>query len=152
MPGKFKILGHPVHPIATDFPIVLWLTSLLGDFIYVIMADPMWYKFSFWLLALGCISALPAAVTGLLEYILIPNDNPAASKATWHMYLVIIAAVLFFLSLMLKISAGNSTPIQEYTAIALSVFGALFVTAGGFLGGELVFRFGVGCENVTNRV
>lgn len=139
-----RLLGHPVHPILTDFPIALWSTSLLGDLMGLWRGQTVYRQFAFWAIAVGLIIAVPTIVTGLIDYAAIPQRHPALKAATRHMWIVLSAATAYTCSLIARIGHAPSSGLSIATAIGLSVVGLCLLLIGGWLGGEMVFRHGIG--------
>lgn len=142
--GGFRLLGHPVHPLLTDFPIALWSTSLLADLARIWRGHEIYGQFAFWAIALGLIIAAPTVVTGLLDYAAIPQQHPALKAATWHMWIMLSAATLYACSFIARLGHSPSTGLSSAIAVGLSVLGLLLLLVGGWFGGELVFRHGIG--------
>src|SRR5947199_3809019 len=57
-------LGHPLHPMLTDLPIGFWTSSLLLD----LVGGRRAHAASDRLMALGILSALPTAASGLSDW------------------------------------------------------------------------------------
>lgn len=147
MKNGLKFLGHPLHPPLTDFPIVLWSISLLWDILAFARGDPFWAQFSFWSIATGLVAALPTLATGLLDYASIPDDQQAAERtATRHMIVMLCTTALFVGSLLLRYGQDSLGSLRTIVAVILSAVGVALLPVGGWLGGELVFRHGVGRE------
>ena len=79
---------------------------------------------------------LAAAVTGAADYT--DTDGAARVRATVHSTLMVVALLLLLISLALRATGGTDRTI----AIALSFIGFLIVTAGAFVGGDVVYLFG----------
>src|SRR5690348_18276403 len=59
-------LGHPLHPAAVQFPVGAWVSATVLD---VLPGDRSGYRHgATTLLTVGTISALPAAITGLVDW------------------------------------------------------------------------------------
>ena len=144
MPNQIKLLRHPMHPMLTDFPIALWVTSLLWDLIRIWRADIFWSQTAYWTLVVGMVSAVPAIVTGFLEFIVIPANHPVLKKGMAHLSVMIVASGLFFASLAVRSGTSPDDASKFWIAVALSGIGALVLMIGGWLGGDLVFQYGVG--------
>ena len=139
-----RLLGHPVHPILTDFPIALWSTSLLGDIAAAWLGQMAYREFAFWALALGLVIAAPTIVAGLIDYAAIPQGHPAITRATWHMAFMLGAATVYTCSLIAHIDRFSSSRVAMWTSMGLSGAGLVLLMIGGWLGGELIFRYGIG--------
>ena len=79
---------------------------------------------------------LAAAVTGAADYT--DTDGTARTRATLHATLMVIALVVLLVSLGLR--AGGAT--DRTIPVGLSIIGFLIVTAGAFVGGDVVYVFG----------
>lgn len=144
------MLGHPVHPILTDFPIALWSTSLLGDLMGLWQGHTVYRQFAFWAIAVGLIIAVPTIVTGLIDYAAIPQRHPALKAATWHMWIMLSAATAYTCSLIARIGHSLSSGLSIAIAIGLSVLGLCLLVIGGWFGGEMVFRHGLGSHRESD--
>jgi nitrite reductase/ring-hydroxylating ferredoxin subunit len=87
-------------------------------------------------LLVGVLSIVAAAVTGLADYT--DTDGTARMRATVHSTLMIVALVLFAISLAIR--AGN--PTDRAVPIALVVIGYLVMATSAAIGGDLVFLIG----------
>jgi uncharacterized membrane protein len=89
-------------------------------------------------------AAVPAAVTGILDYAAIPDSEKAAlATANRHMMVLLTSltayAVSFFLRLEPAAGAG-----RWIGALSSSFLGLILLLFGGWLGGELTFKHGIG--------
>jgi uncharacterized membrane protein len=136
--------GHPFHPILVTVPIGAWVTSLVFDIASHVVDRPGFLtQASEWLIAVGVIGALLAAVVGFLDLFAIPTATPAFRTALLHMtlnLLVTAAYVVNFLWRHADYTDGGSVGIGRLVLSAVSV-AALGVS--GFLGGKLAYRYGV---------
>ncbi len=122
-------LGHPVHSAATDIPIgTLLLTVILDVAGQTAAADIA--------LVATILFMLGAAVTGAADYT--DTDGTARTRATLHATLMVIALVVLLVSLGLRAAGGTDRTIP----VGLSIIGFLIVTAGAFVGGDVVYLFG----------
>ena len=148
MRNGLKFLGHRLHPPLTDFPIALWSVSLLWDGVAFARGDSFWMQFSFWSIAAGLGAALPAMATGLFDYAAIPEKQRLAERAaTRHMLAMLCATALFTGSLIVRVGADTIGSLKMIVAVILSAVGLAMLLIGGWLGGELVFRHGIGRED-----
>lgn len=144
-----RLLGHPVHPILTGFPIALWSTSLLGDLVGIWQGQLVYRQVAFWAIALGLIIAVPTIVTGLIDFAAIPQRHPALKVATWHMWIMLSASTAYACSLIARVGTSSSG-LSIATAIGLSVLGLCLLMLGGWFGGEMVFRHGIGSHRESD--
>ncbi len=144
MASPASIAGHPIHPMLIPFPIALWVFSLVADIVYLWRDNPIWEVFAFYTLLTGCLGAIAAAVFGLIDYFAI-EDKRVVKVANWHARLNVLALLLFAASWYLRTNNGSDMVNDSLTIpMALSVVGVIVVTISGWLGGELVFKHGVG--------
>jgi uncharacterized membrane protein len=135
--------GHPFHPLLVTIPIGGWVASLIFDIAAAATGDTEAFsRGAAWLLGIGLVGALVAAVVGLMDLATLESGTRVRKLALTHMTINLFAVVVFGISWVLRIApADYSQP--NVPAIVLSVIGLLAISASGFLGGELVFRRGV---------
>src|SRR5262245_61705088 len=122
-------LGHPLHPAVTDIPIGTLLATVVLDLLgYPAAADIA--------LVLTILFILAAAVTGAADYA--DTDGTARVRATIHSTIMVVGLIVLLLSLLLR--AGN--PADRTIPIALGIIGFLIVTAGAYVGGDVVYVLG----------
>jgi uncharacterized membrane protein len=65
--------------------------------------------------------------------------------ANWHARLNVVALIIFAISLVLRMGNYSGLVGRRLTIpFLLSLVGVILITISGWLGGELVFRYGVG--------
>lgn len=145
MAGRgFQILGHPVHPMLTAFPVGLWSASLVWDGVSLFRPEPLWSQMAFWSLALGLIAFVPTAAAGFFDYLRLSASDRIESIASRHMMASVGAASFFTLSLILRRFAEASASLTG--PLITSLVGWIVLLTAGWLGGELVFRHGVAVD------
>lgn len=145
--SESKLLSHPMHPIFTHFPMALWTISLLWDLLGFMRGDSLWWSFSKWSIAAGLIFAFLAIITGLVDFGRVPKEGPSETIAMKHMLLVISASIFYGGSFFFRLSSLIPTGYHFIFAESLSVIGFLLLLIGGWYGGELVYRHGIGRRN-----
>jgi len=135
--------GHPFHPILVTVPIGAWVGSLVFDIASHRAGEPeVFVKGAFWLIGIGIVGALAAAVFGLLDLLAIPRRTRAFRVGLLHMACNLIALTLFIVSFAIRrdnLDAADST----VAGVALSVIALAFLGVSGWLGGMLAYRYGV---------
>jgi uncharacterized membrane protein len=122
-------------------PIGAWVASLVFDIAGAITDD--WETFATgaqWLIGIGILGALAAAVLGFLDFSKLTPQTKARRIATVHMVLNLSAVVLFTISFFLRASDPGEPSVG---GIVLSVVAILGLALSGTLGGELTYRYGV---------
>ncbi|HKP70679.1 MAG TPA: DUF2231 domain-containing protein [Pyrinomonadaceae bacterium] len=147
MESKAKFLGHAIHPILIVFPLGLLATAVVFDIIYLIWGNSDMANVAYWMMAAGVIGGLIAAPFGLIDWLAIPSGTRAKTIGLLHGGAQLVAVLLFAGSWWLR----NDLPERpETVASILSFLGAGMAAFGGWLGGELVERLGVGVDEGAN--
>jgi uncharacterized membrane protein len=134
--------GHPFHPIMVTVPIGSWVASLVFDLIAKGSDRPeVFAEGAFWLLVIGIVGALLAAVFGVMDLLTIPSRTKAASTAIAHMALNIAVTVLFAINAVIRDSEGRDS--VSNLALGLTIVGLLVLGVSGWLGGKLSYSYGV---------
>jgi uncharacterized membrane protein len=145
--------GHPFHPMLVTVPIGAWTTSLVFDIASHVAANPAFLaQGSTWLIAIGVIGALIAGMIGFLDLAAIPGGTPAFRTGLLHMSLVLLATFGYVGGFVWR-QSGHAPPGPVPAGpLALSVLSLAVLGVGGFLGGKLVFRYGVRVARETTQV
>jgi uncharacterized membrane protein len=147
MRAKARLFGHPIHQMLIVFPLGLLATSLIFDIVHLSSGGEQWGLIAYWLIAVGILSGLLAAVFGLIDWLAIPADTRAKRIGLVHGLGNVVVVGLFALTWFLRRDApGTPTGLE----IGLSVVAVLLSLVTGWLGGELVDRLGVGVDEGAN--
>lgn len=129
--------GHPLHPPLTDVVIGAWTSAVALDWIGGKRGGPA----ADWLVALGVLSALPTAAAGLNDWARL--EGPTRRLGLVHGTTNVVATGLFGTSWLAR-KAG-----RRFFGRLLALAGYGTVSVGGFLGGHLSFRRGVGVDHTA---
>lgn len=136
------LYGHPVHPILVTIPIGAWTSSLVFDLAARFGDRPAAFATgSTWLIGIGVVGALAAAVFGGLDLSSIARGTRAFSTGLTHMVINIVVVLLYSANWALRRSQGYDD--VSAAALALSVVALVLLGASGWLGGKLAYRYGV---------
>jgi uncharacterized membrane protein len=149
--GKFRVFGHPLHPVVTHFPMALLPVSFLGDLLGVWTEVSFWWSFSFYTLAIGLMLSLPALITGVIDFLAIPQKGAAERVAMRHMTIMILAIMMFAGSFFIRFGVEVPSGWRLISSVTLSLLGLIFLFGGGWFGGQLVYRYGVGSETIHDE-
>jgi uncharacterized membrane protein len=134
--------GKPSHPPLTDASIgaytvgvVMLVLGALG------VEEEQMAHGSLLAISGGLILALPTALTGLADWLEIPRGTAWKTVATTHLLVMLTATVLFAATWLAQRPGYNHDTVKTLGWI-LGVVAEAVLTAGGFLGGTLVFVFG----------
>jgi len=134
--------GHPLHPTLVTIPIGAWTASLIFDVVALLGTDDTPFLVGAqWLVGIGILGALAAAVFGLMDFSTLTRGTPAHRTALAHMALNLTAVALFAVGFFLRLGTDK----QEFVLIPfiLSAVGYAIVGASGYLGGKLAYYYGV---------
>lgn len=145
MESRFKLLGHPIHPMLIVFPLGLLSTAVVFDVIYIITGNRDLSTFSFWALVAGLVGGLAAAVFGLVDWMAIPKGTRARRVGAFHGVGNLVVVGLFGLSLLTRLSASAYLP--NVTPFLFGLIGAGLALVTAWLGGELVYRLRVAVDD-----
>lgn len=104
-----------------------------------------WGAVAWWSLVAGLAMAALAALAGFVDYSLLATKHPAFRTATAHMLTMSLSAVFFLASVVLR---GGPEAAAGSGALVCSGLGFLALLVGGWLGGTMVYHFGVAVEVV----
>ena len=122
-------LGHPLHSAATDIPIGM----LLGSVVLDVIGQPTAADVT---LVGAILFMVLSALAGLADYS--ETQGTALTRATLHATVMTVALIILIVSALLR----SGAPADRTVPIALSIIGFLLVTAGAFVGGDVVYVFG----------
>jgi uncharacterized membrane protein len=149
MKSKASIAGHPLHPIFVCIPIGLWTFTPVCDLIYHLgWGGDAWKSAALYCLAGGLVGAVPALITGWIDYSLCQTDA-SAKVAKFHMILNFSSLPIFALSIWLRF--WETPPNYSLVPVALSLFGVVFISVSGWLGGELVVSHHISVHEKTEK-
>jgi uncharacterized membrane protein len=133
--------GHPFHPILVTVPIGAWVASLVFDIASWWVAAPAFLvQGSEWLIAIGVVGGLAAAMVGFLDLLAIPTGTRAFRLGLVHMSLNLAVTAAYLANFLWRHSSYQSVPVG---ALVLSVVSLGVLGVAGFLGGKLAYHYGV---------
>jgi uncharacterized membrane protein len=125
-------LGHALHPALTDLPIGFWTSAWTLD----LVGGERSRDAARLLVGLGLLSAAPTAATGLSD--LLDTYGPARRIGLVHAACNTLAVASYAASWLARRDG------RHRRGVAWGMAGAAAATAGGWLGGHLVFVRGAG--------
>jgi uncharacterized membrane protein len=139
--SSVSIAGHPIHPILVIFPVAFLSAAAGSDIGYWLTKDFFWARASIWLIGLGGLSGILAALVGIADFIRVRKVRQRT--AGWaHMFINITVLVLTFINFGLRLYDPQSAILT--IGVALSLIVATLLSIGGWYGGELSFRHKIG--------
>lgn len=148
MESRVKIFGHPTHPMLIVFPVGLFATAIIFDILYLITGNQNFPTVSYYIIAAGVIGGLSAAIFGFIDWLALPKDSRAKGIGMWHGIGNVTIVVLFIISWFLR--GNNANHVPSALAMILSFAGIALALVTAWIGGELVYRLGVGVDPGAN--
>jgi len=143
MESKAKVLGHPIHPMLTAFPLGLLGMGVIFDLIGVIFDETQLARAAYYMIAAGILSGLLAAVFGAIDWLAVPSGTRAKKVGLVHGLGNVVIVVIFSIAWLIRRDAPHD---PENSTIILEVVALVGALVTGWLGGELVNRLGVGVD------
>ena len=135
--------GHPFHPVLVTVPIGAWVAAVVFQLASVVSDEDaeMFAEGAYWLIGLGIVAALVAALFGLMDLLTIPSATRARKTALTHMSLNLAVVALFVVDFLIRASQGYES--VEPVNWVLSLVAVAILGASGWLGGKLAYHYGV---------
>ncbi|MCW3839773.1 DUF2231 domain-containing protein [Micromonospora yasonensis] len=134
--------GHPLHPALVAVPIGTWIASFVFDIASHLIPNPGFLtQGSRWLIALGVLSALAAAMFGFLDLFAIPTGTKAFRTGLVHMSINLGVTVLYAVGFIIR--GGAAAGPVGWIPLALSAVALAGLGVAGYLGGKLAYHYGV---------
>ena len=135
--------GHPVHPPLTDATIGTYTFATIAAVLSALgIAEESAAKG--WALALvvGLVLSAPTAITGVVDWLKISPGTPLKRTATSHLIAMVAATVFFLITALVGYGDGMDGVVGA-GALILNAIAFGLLTLGGWLGGAIVFTYGM---------
>jgi uncharacterized membrane protein len=138
--------GHPLHPPLTDATIGMFvLATGLAVVGFAGVVEDAAAKGAFLALAGGLVVAAPTAVTGFADWLTLEWGTPRWRTATLHLTAMVTAVCLYGGAAWAQWNGYEDGRVTG-PGLALAALGFVALTAGGWLGGAVVFVHGMRVE------
>ena len=135
--------GHPLHPPLTDATIGIYTFATIAGFIEVVGITERNGAIAWWLgLIVGLIATVPTALAGLADWLTITWRSDLWWTATYHLLSMVTATVFFGLAAIFGHGSYTHANVGA-GAYVLTVIGYGFLALGGWLGGAIVYVYGM---------
>lgn len=140
-------MGAPMHPIFVHFTIALTASSLIFDALGFLLSRASLTAAGGWTLLTSALMTLMTLSTGLTSSTRAPvEEGEARSFLRAHMALAFIFYGLLVAMTVWRLSFWQAgAPVSWWYLISMAVV-SFVMTVQGYLGGELVYRYGVEVE------
>jgi len=136
-----------LHPVVVHFAIALLSLTILFDFIYWVSYKDKYLELGHFTIALGTLAALVAVFSGNQarqtldvpeDLINLVNQHQLSGEITiWLFIALVILRIIYLKRNWFKTRL-------RWIYIAVAVIGTIFLFRTGFLGGEMVYIYGLG--------
>jgi uncharacterized membrane protein len=137
-----KPLKHPSHALFVHFPSALLPIAFLFDVLSRFTDENALVRAAFYNVCAGLLLAVPAIITGLVDYLPMVRGSRKRHLGTNHLRGQLLAMSGFVGSLLLRLGHvdAGATP---WAALAFAAIGVAGIMVGNYFGGELVYRQGM---------
>jgi nitrite reductase/ring-hydroxylating ferredoxin subunit/uncharacterized membrane protein len=140
MRSSAHVQGHPIHPMLIPFPFAYLFGSAVVDAWARGTDRPSLFRTGRHLNTMGLVTALAAAVPGLIDYAFaVPPNSSGRTRATNHM-MANLAALALFAAARTGRDRTDVDAAPPWWSVAAELAAAGALTAGGWMGGTLVTR------------
>ena len=146
--STLSIAGHPLHPMVVPLPIASFIGALASDIAYASTNNLFWVEASQWLLGVGVLMALVAAVGGFIDFFGDVRIR-AIAAARRHMVGNLVLVVLEAFNLFVRLGDDSADSVVPL-GLALSAVGVALLLFNGWQGWEMVYRHRVGIADRTH--
>ena len=137
MKSRASIKGHPIHPILIGFPIAFFSATLVFDFLAFINDNAKLWDVAYYLELAGIITAIAAAIPGLVDYIFtVPPASSAKARAARHGLTNTTMLILFMIAFFYRQREEVLVPVL----LGLETLGFMLMLIAGWMGGTLVYK------------
>jgi uncharacterized membrane protein len=150
--GLFK-MGAPMHPIFVHFTIALTASSLIFDALGFFLGRASLTAAGGWTIIGSALITLMTISTGLTSSTRAPvEEGEARSFLRAHMALGLIFYGLLVAITLWRLSLWQAGAGVSWLYLATMAVVSLLMTVQGYLGGELVYRYGVEVEQAYREL
>ena len=134
-----------LHPLIVHFPIALLMTATSLDALALAVKRPALHRIALWNLALGTLGAAAAVASGLQAEDVAKHSFEIWQVIELHKRLGMTTLILGLMVVSWRLSKRDqlSRHVRRLTVAAMLVMTAT-LSIGAYLGGRLVYEFGVG--------
>ena len=138
-----------VHPLLVHFPIALLSSFLVLEILAALSKSERMHVASSWMLYVGTLGAVATVIAGFMAASTVPHGGAAheiiASHKSLGLSVLVLAVVLTCWRLMYKKRLSGMASVLN---LMLAVIMVGLLIKGADLGGQMVYKYGVGVENI----
>ncbi|WP_374164380.1 DUF2231 domain-containing protein [Arcticibacter sp. MXS-1] len=143
MKSRAHIQTHPLHPILVPFPIAFLTGTFFFDTLGFFTGAAILWQVGYYLEIAGMVTALIAAIPGLIDYkSTVPPRSSASKRAATHGLLNSAALLVFLAAFLLRERVQG-----DIWVVVIEAAGTGLLITAGWMGGTLVHRNHIGVYN-----
>jgi uncharacterized membrane protein len=136
-----SIGGHPLHVMLVPIPIACFVGTLITDIAYWRTLNLQWASFSAWLVSIGVVMAVVAALAGIIDFL---GDRRIRSLGAAWVHGIGNALVLLLAIINAFVHSRDGYTSVVPSGLILSALTVLVLLVTGWNGWTMVHRYGVG--------
>lgn len=139
-----RIARHPIHPMIVPIPIACLVGTLVTDVVYWRTSEIMWANFSAWLISVGVVAGIVAAIAGLVDFI----GDPAIRRKppAWpHMLGNVVVLILATVNMLVHTHDAWTSVVPW--GLGLSAVTVVLLLFTGWMGWSMVYKHRVGVSD-----
>jgi uncharacterized membrane protein len=129
-------------------PLGLLIMAVVFDLLHLFTGNSAFSVVAYWNIVGGILTGLLAAVFGFLDWLAIPAKTRAKGVGAFHGIGNVVVVLLFAASWWLR--RDNPDYVPDTFAFILGLLGLGLGGLTAWLGGELVYRLGMGVDDGAN--
>lgn len=145
------LAGHPFHPPLTDVTLGAYTLATAMAVLSRLGVSEHNTATAWWLaLLVGLVATIPTALAGFADWLQIEAGTPLWRTATFHLSVMLTATVVFAITA----GAGHADYVDGSIgggSLVLTLVGYVLLATGGWLGGALVFTYGMRVLNLVEE-
>ncbi|MBP1150723.1 MULTISPECIES: DUF2231 domain-containing protein [Methylocaldum] len=144
-----EALGTNWHPLIVHFPIAFLTGFFLLELIGVVLRQPGLRNAASWMLYLGTLGAIAAAVAGLIAEDTVPHGSAVHDIMEWHERLgLTVAGLSSALAIWRLFSRERFSAMAQTLHLFLGAIVLAGIVFAADLGGLMVYQHGVGVKSL----
>ncbi len=129
--------AHPLHVILAAYPIACFTGAFLTDIVYAETYEMMWANFSAWLIVVGLVMGVLAAIVGIVDYV-VHRRRYAGRSASPHSIGNVLVLALSVVNALVHSRDAYTSVVPA--GLILSGIVAVLVLVSSWWGTTLVYR------------
>jgi uncharacterized membrane protein len=125
-------------------PIGAFFLALVADVTHAVTKNPFFYDAAMFAIGVGIVTALLAAVLGLVDYFGVKMSAAGRRLATIHLFINVVAVVLYAISWLMRRDHGALDTARWPLAFGLAVVPFLMLGISGWIGRKMSYEHKVG--------